>query len=204
MANRNTSGFGLISAGTVGSTPATQGQGKYYIEAAYAQDLFQGCSVRHKLGYIVEASSTRTFLTIGVFNGIFYNASTTLKPTWANWYNQPITPANSENLECFVIDNPFQLYVGSVSAIMTNGQVDFGETISFSAADPTGSEISGQCSNTLDYANLHVSDNQWRIIRKAEDPENNDITAAYASVVVVNNLNQYLQNTGTAGVTWAS
>ena len=139
-----------------------------------------------------------------MFNGIFYNASTTLKPTWSNWYNQPITPANSENLECFVIDNPQQLYVGSVSAVMTNGQVDFGETISFSAADPTGSEISGQCTNTLDYANLHVSNNQWRIIRKAEDPENNDITAAYASVVVVNNLNQYLQNTGTAGITWAS
>jgi hypothetical protein len=35
MANRNTSGFGLIAAGTVGSTPATQGQGKYYIDAAY-------------------------------------------------------------------------------------------------------------------------------------------------------------------------
>ena len=84
MANRNTSGFGLISAGTVGSTPATQGQGKYYIEAADADDLFQGCTVRMKLGYIVEASSTNTFATIGVFNGIFYNAATTLKPTWAN------------------------------------------------------------------------------------------------------------------------
>ena len=83
MANRNASGFGLISAGTVGSTPATQGQGKYYIEAADADDLFQGCTVRMKDGYIVEASSTRTFATIGVFNGIFYNASTTLKPTWA-------------------------------------------------------------------------------------------------------------------------
>ena len=205
MANRNTSGFGLIPVGTLGSTPATGGQGKYYVEAAYSDsDLFQGCTVREVAGYIEQASLTRTLTCLGVFNGIFYNASTTLKPTWANWYNQPITPANSENLECFVIDNPFQLYVGSVSAVMTNGQVDFGETISFSAADPTGSEISGQCSNTLDYANLHVSNNQWRIIRKAEDPENNDITAAYASVVVVNNLNQYLQNTGTAGVTWAS
>ena len=30
MANRNTQGFGLIlPAGTIGSTPATQGQGKY-------------------------------------------------------------------------------------------------------------------------------------------------------------------------------
>ena len=29
MANRNTQGFGLIPAGTLGSTPATSGQGKY-------------------------------------------------------------------------------------------------------------------------------------------------------------------------------
>jgi len=205
MANRNVAGFGLIPLGTLGSTPSTGGQSKYVIQAAYSDsDLFQGCTVRVVAGYIEQASLTRSLTCLGVFNGIFYNASTTLKPTWANWYNQPITPANSENLECFVIDNPFQLYVGSVSAIMTNGQVDFGETISFSAADPTGSEISGQCTNTLDYANLGVLANQWRIIRNAEDPENNDITAAYASVVVVNNLNQYLQNTGTAGITWAT
>ena len=114
MANSNTQGFGLIAVGTVGSTPATQGQGKYYIDAAYNQDLFQGCSVKSKAGYIVEASSTRTFLSIGVFNGIYYNASTTLKPTWANWYNQPITPANSEDITCFVIDNPLQEFVASM------------------------------------------------------------------------------------------
>ena len=200
MANRNTSGFGLISAGTVGSTPATQGQGKYYIEAAYAQDLFQGCSVKSKAGYIVEASSTRTFLSIGVFNGIFYNASTTLKPTWANWYNQPITPANSENLTCFVIDNPFQLFVASMDAAAA--QTEYGKTYSFTAAVPTGSEISGQCSNTLDYTNRSPTANQWRLVRLAEDPKNNDISAAYTSVVVAHNLNQYAQNTGTAGITW--
>ena len=200
MANRNTSGFGLISAGTVGSTPATQGQGKYYIEAAYAQDLFQGCSVKSKAGYIVEASSTRTFLSIGVFNGIFYNASTTLKPTWSNWYNQPITPANSENLTCFVIDNPFQLFVASMDAAAA--QTEYGKTYSFTAAVPTGSEISGQCSNTLDYTNRSPTANQWRLVRLAQDPENNDISAAYTSVVVAHNLNQYVQNTGTAGITW--
>ena len=58
MANRNTSGFGLISAGTVGSTPATQGQGKYYIDAGDTDDLFQGCSVRMKDGYIVEGQES--------------------------------------------------------------------------------------------------------------------------------------------------
>ena len=200
MANSNTAGFGLISAGTVGATPATQGQGKYYIEAADSDDLFQGCSVRMKDGYIVEASSTATFATIGVFNGIFYNAATTLKPTWANWYNQPITPANSENITCFVIDNPFQLFVGSASAAVTQAQI--GQTVSFAAAVPTGSETSGQCSNTLDISGINDTTKQWRIIRSAEDPENNDITAAYCSFVVAQNLGQYLLNTATAGNDW--
>ena len=31
MANSNTQGFGLIPLGNIGSTPSTQGQGKYWI-----------------------------------------------------------------------------------------------------------------------------------------------------------------------------
>ena len=200
MANRNTSGFGLIAAGTVGSTPATQGQGKYYIEAADSDDLFQGCTVRMKDGFIEEASSTTTFLTIGVFNGIFYNASTTLKPTWANWYNQPITPANSENITCFVLDNPFQLFVGSASAAVT--QANVGRTVSFAAAVPTGSEISGQCSNTMNIGGIDDKTQQWRIIRSAEDPENSDITQNFCSFVFAQNLGQYLLNSQTVGNDW--
>ena len=200
MANRNTAGFGLIAQGTVGSTPATQGQGKYYIDAAYDQDLFQGASVRMKNGYIVEASSTATFATIGVFNGIFYNDASTKKPTWANWYNQPITPANSEDVTCFVIDNPFQLFAGSTSAAVT--QANVGRTVSFAAAVPTGSEISGQCSNTMDIGNIHDTNNQWRIIRNAEDPENNDQTVAFCSMIFAQNLGQYLLNSQTAGNDW--
>ena len=200
MANRNTVGFGLIAQGTVGSTPATQGQGKYLIDAGYNQDLFQGCTVKSKAGYIVEASSTRTFLSIGVFNGIFYNAATTQKPTFANFYNQPITPADSEDITAFVIDNPNQLFVGAIDAAAA--QAEYGKTYSFAAAVPTGSEISGQCTNKLDYTNRHITNNQWRLLRTAEDPENNDIAAANTTVIVAHNLNQYLQNTGTAGITW--
>jgi len=202
MANRNTKGFGLIAAGTVGSTPATQGQGKYYIIAGAGAggDLFQGCSVRMKNGYITEAQSTRTFLTIGVFNGIFYNAATTLKPTWSNWYNQPITPANSENVTCFVIDNPFQLFVGAMS--LAEVQANYGKTISLTAAAPTGRETSGQCQDLLDQANIHATNDQWRLLRLAEDPENNDMTLPYTSVVVAQNLGQYFCNTATVGNSW--
>jgi len=199
MANRNTSGFGLIAAGTVGSTPATQGQGKYYIDAAYDTDLFQGSVVQSKVGYIKTAQAAITDLSIGVLNGIFYNASTTLKPTWANWYNQPITPANSEDLTAFVIDNPLQLFVCSTDGAVT--QAGYGKTYGVTVT-AAGSETSGQSSSTLTTGTVDVAANQWRLIRTAEDPENNDLTVAYTSVVVAHNLNQYLQNTGSAGITW--
>ena len=195
MANRNTSGFGLIAAGTVGSTPATQGQGKYYIDAGATVDLFQGTAVKSTAGYIITAQAAITNTCIGVFNGIFYNAATTLKPTWANWYNQPITPANSEDLTCFVIDNPTQLFVGSIDAAAA--QAEYGKTYGLTVT-AAGSEISGQSSSTLTYSTRHATANQWRLVRSAEDPENNQ-NASYRSVVVAHNLNQYF----TGAVSWA-
>ena len=195
MANRNTSGFGLIAAGTVGSTPATQGQGKYYIDAAMAVDLFQGSSVLSSAGYIITAQAAITNTCIGVFNGIFYNASTTLKPTWANWYNQPITPANSEDVTCFVIDNPTQLFVASLDTAAA--QAEYGKTYGLTVT-AAGSETSGQSSSTLTYSTRHATANQWRLVRTAEDPENNQ-NATFRSVVVAHNLNQYFAG----AVTWA-
>ena len=201
MANSNTQGFGLIPVGTIGSTPSTGGQGKYYIDAAYDADLFQGSAVQSKVGYIKTAQAAITNTCIGVLNGIFYNAATTLKPTWANWYNQPITPANSEDLTAFVLDNPFQLFVGSIDAAAV--QASYGYTVGLTVT-AAGSEINGQSSSTLTETSKHIANNQWRLLRTAEDPSNNDITAAYCSVVVAHNLNQYLQNISTtpAGITW--
>ena len=187
MANRNAAGFGLIPTGTLGSTPSTQGQGKYYIVAAYDADLFQGTSVRVVNGYVQTAQAAITKSTIGVLNGIFYNASTTLKPTWANWYNQPVTPANSENITAFVLDNPFQLFVGSADAAVL--QVDVFETYGLTVT-AAGSEINGQSSSTITVSSRAATANQWRLVRSAEDPENNDITAAYCSFNFVQNLNQ--------------
>ena len=198
MANRNAAGFGLIAQGRIGGTPATQGQSKYYIDAAYDTDLFQGSAVQHKVGYVKTAQAAITDLTLGVLNGIFYNASTTLKPTWANWYNQPITPANSEDLTAFVIDDPTQLYV--VSTDGTIAQAGYGKTYGLTVT-AAGSEINGQSSSTLTTGTVSDTANQWRLLRSAEDPEN-DQNATYRSVIVCQNLCQFLQNTGTAGISW--
>ena len=196
MANRNTQGFGLIAQGTVGSTMASQGQGKYLIDAGMGVDLFQGTAVRSAAGYIVTAQAAITNTCIGVLNGIFYNDATTKKPTFANFYNQPITPANSEDITAFVIDNPNQLFVGAIDAAAA--QAEYGKTYGLTVT-AAGSDLSGQSSSTLTYATRHATNNQWRLVRTAEDPENNDIAAANCSVVVAHNLNQYF----TGAVSWA-
>ncbi len=198
MANRNTAGFGLIAAGTMGSTPATSGQCKYKIDAGYNADIFQGQPVKMASGYITDGTASDTTATIGVFNGIFYNAATTLKPTWANWYNQPISPANSEDVTAFVLDNPFQLYVGAADDAVP--MAEHGKAFGMSTlAQTPGEENSGQSRAVLDYANRHNNTHQWRLLRSAEDPENGDTASAYASYVVVQNLNQVING---SGVTW--
>ncbi len=70
MANRNEQGFGLIAAGTLGSTPATSGQGKYKIDAGYATTIFHGGCVASAAGYIVNGQ-TAAAPVIGALNGIF-------------------------------------------------------------------------------------------------------------------------------------
>jgi len=200
MANNNSTGFGLIPVGVIGSTPATQGQGKYYIDAAYDKDMFQGTVVQSKVGYMKVGQNAITDKTLGVLNGIFYNASTTLKPTWSNWYNQPITPANSEDITAFVLDNPFQLYMGLIDGAAA--QAVYGKTYGLTTGDPTGNELAGQSTSKVIVAGVSATANSWRLIRLAEDPQNKDMTTGGTSVIVAQNLNQYLQNTGSAGVTW--
>ena len=196
MANRNSAGFGLIAQGTLGSNYTNQGQSKYFIEAAYGTSMFQGSSVRVVNGYVTTAQAAITNTTIGVLNGVFYNAATTLKPTWQNYYSD-VTPANSENTTAFVMDNPFQLY--NVSADAAVPQADHLETYGLTVT-AAGSTTNGQSSSELTYGTRAATANQWRLLRSAEDPENQDITAANCTFVVVQNLNQI--NSG--GLTTAS
>jgi len=182
MANRNTQGFGLIPAGTLGQTPATSGQGKYKIDAGYTTTIYNGGAVKSAAGYIVEGQGSAAPI-IGVLNGIFYNAANTLKPTWSNFYLQPITPANSEDIDAFVIDNPHQQYV--VATDDTAAQAVYLETFDMNTS--TGDNTTGKSEATLDIGTTGADDKQFRLLRSAEDPEN-DTNAAFRSVVVVPNL----------------
>ena len=181
MANRNTQGFGLIPAGTLGQTPATSGQGKYKIDAGYATTIYHGGAVASAAGYIVDGQTAAAPI-LGVLNGIFYNAATTLKPTFSNHYVQ-VTPANSEDIDAFVFDNPQQQYVVATDdAVAQSGYLE-----TYDMNTSAGSDTTGQSSATLDIGDTSADAASFRLLRSAEDPEN-DENAAFRSVVVCINL----------------
>ena len=197
MANRNSAGFGFIAAGTLGNTPATSGLSEYFIDAATAGDTYNGEAVRVTAGYIVTAEDSATAESVGVLYGIFYNAATTLKPTFASWYDGAITPANSEDIKAYVNDNPFQLYNvatdAEVATTIVGAHAIYLDTFDINTG---GSTTTGRSNTTLDIGDTHATNNTWRLIRSAEDPENSDLTAAYCTVVVIQNLNQYIDSSG--------
>jgi hypothetical protein len=182
MANRNTQGFGLIPAGTLGGSPSIQGQGKYKIDAGYGTTIYNGGAVASSAGYIVNGQ-TAAAPVVGVLNGIFYNAANTLKPTWSNFYLTPITPANSEDIDAFVIDNPTQQYIVATDDVAA--QSLYLETFDMNTS--TGDNTTGKSEATLNIGVTGNDDKQYRLLRSAEDPEN-DTNAAFRSVVVVANL----------------
>ena len=222
MANRNTAGFGLIPSGTLGATPSTGGQNKYKIDSAYGSSIYLGQPVQYDTaggandnpGYIINGQDAITRSTIGVFNGCFYTDATTNKPTFSSYFPRTTAPANSEDIDAFIIDNPFQQYNVQLSARLganaDAAQAEMGKTLGLTVSANgagsanSGSTLSGQSNSQLTVGTAsNAVANQWRLLRVAEDPENEDLITApqtnpalanfsgQATVVVVANLSQW-------------
>ena len=229
MANRNTQGFGLIPSGTLGATPSTGGQNKYKINSGYATSLYLGQPVQYDTaggantdpGYVISGQDAITRPTVGVFNGCFYTDANTNKPTFSSFFPRTTAPANAEDIDAFIIDNPFQQYNVQLStrlaatAILAQAEMGktLGLTVSANGAGSagSGSTISGQSNSQLTVGTAsNAVANQWRLLRSAEDPENEDLIttpqtnaalanfSGMASVVVVVNKSQWF-GTGTVG-----
>ena len=205
MANRNTAGFGLQSVMRVGNTPAIQGQSAYEIDAGETNAIYNGEPVKIDIsattgGYIVTAAAGTA--AVGVLNGVFYNAATTLKPTWANYYPAATTPANSEDVTAFVNDDPLQEYMIGTDATL-GGTLALRKSkigLTYATTSTAGSTTNGKSSITLGISTAATTAKQLRMVRVADDPENNTQTAAYCSVIVKVNLHLYLVGSLATGI----
>ena len=197
MANASTTGFGLRTTATVGNTPATSGQSNYKIKSGLGVGIFKNNPVS-----LQDASFNTTDDTgsggaafdnsghaplIGVFNGCFFINSTTSKPTFANSVAASTTFGTDYNTGSndgigFVNDNPQQEYIIKADAAVTQAMIDDAgyNTNSFSAGDAKD----GQSTVTLDIGGGAATTHMFKLVRIADDPENNDATAVGCNVVV--------------------
>ena len=207
MANASTVGFGLRTTMVVGNTPATSGQSEYKIKSGLGVGIFKNNPVSLQdgsgdQGYLQDASFATTddggnggatyandnhAPLIGSFNGCFFVNSTTKKPTFANSVAASTTFGTDYNTGSndglgFVNDNPFQEYVIKADAAVT--QAMYGDagynTNSFTA----GNAKDGQSTVTLDIGGGAATTHMFKLVRSADDPQNNDLTAVGANVVV--------------------
>ena len=207
MANRSTSGFGLRMAMRLGNSPAIGGQSKYAIKSGLGVGIFKGNPASIQLagdtGYIQDSGFSTTddgndggidfttandALLVGVHNGVFYIDGTTSKPTFANSVAASTTfgtnpNTNSTDGVAFVNDDPDQEYVVKADAAV--GQALFGlcgNMNDFAAGDAKD----GASTATFD-SGTQGETKMFRIVRSAEDPDNEDLTAAGANIIVVCN-----------------
>ena len=207
MANQSTVGFGFRAANRLGGTPAIQGQTKYQLQTAPGVALMKNdpASIQDagNQGFIQDASFATTddggtggasydntghAKLVGVLNGFFFIDSTTKKPTFANnvaasqaFGTNPNT--GSTNGFAFVNNDPFQEYICKADAAISQANQN---ALAFICNNNDGSNKDGQSVVTLDISGASAAATaMFTVIGTAEDPENEDITAAGCNVKVV-------------------
>ena len=124
----------------------------------------------------------------------------------------PAANVNNGDTDAFVIDNPWQQYVDQLdtrlAATLDAAQVNMGRTYGLTVraegtTTASGSTTSGQSNGQLTVGTVHDINNQWRLLRAAEDPENEDLIttpqtnpalanfSGFATVVVMANKSQW-------------
>ena len=211
MANASTTGFGLRAVMNVGNTPAPSGQSEYLIQTAPGvatnkgdpMSFNDGGATAGEAGMVQDASFTLTddggaggtswttatsALLLGVFNGAFY-ISANGKPTFANNIVAGQTTATdyntgSNDITAFIIDNPLQEYVVKADAALAQTLVGVNPAQPFNTNNYTATDNKdGQSITTIDIGSA-ASTSMFKLVRSANDPENKDLTAAGANLIV--------------------
>ena len=205
MSNASTIGFGLRAINTVGQTPATSGQAEYRIQTAPGVATNKGDPMSTQdagnQGYQQDASFTLTddggqggtawtnateALLTGVFNGAFY-IDASGKPTFSNNIVAGQTTSvnynnGSNEIEAFIINNPFQQY--EVKADAAVAQTLIGGASNFNVNNYTATDNkSGQSITTLDVGSAATTA-MFKLVAYGNDQENKDFTVAGGNVIV--------------------
>ena len=185
MANKDAA-FGLKAIGKVGQNGDNQGLSEYSI-AASATAIYQNDPVEMlDTGTIGVAAAGDVLL--GSLNGVFYTDASTSKPTWANHLEASNT---ATDIVGFVADDPYERF--EVQSAGTVAQTNIGncaDIVYAAGSSPnyvSKVEISGTMAATAA---------QLKIVGVSKDPDNSELGAANANVIVTINEHFLKQTAG--------
>jgi hypothetical protein len=164
----------LKATGKVGQNRDNQGLSEYSI-AASATAIYQWDPVEMlDTGTIGVAAAGDVLL--GSLNGVFYTDASTSKPTWANHLEASNT---ATDIVGFVADDPYERFeiqsAGTVAQTNIGNCADIAYTAGATPNYISKVEISGT---------MAADAAQLKIIGVSKDPDNNELGAANANVVV--------------------
>jgi hypothetical protein len=191
MANIN-SVFGFRPVKGVGAGYTAIGSNEYSIASGESSAIFQGDPVVLNANGSISVGSTAGAELIGIFNGCFYDDPTTKKPTFSNFYPGGVTQTN---MQAFVFDDPNMLFEAKIDD--TNGgqaQVGSNANIATYAAGSTNNGVSGVSLDGSTFATSNAAN--FRVVSLSTDVDNNDYTAANASIIVKINKHSLTDTTG--------
>jgi hypothetical protein len=197
MANVNKA-FGLRPLGKLGSNYNSDGDTQYKIASGTATAIFQGDTVTFGVstgastGFIVKHTPGAANI-LGVFLGCNYTDPTSKKPVWRNYYPGGIA---ASDIVAFIVDDPYAQFLVQASGVAGVTAIGKNADLVQTVAGNTTTGVSGLelSTGTLDPASaLNV-----KVIGVTADPSNEDLTAAYADLIVT--INEHLYKAPTAGV----
>jgi hypothetical protein len=169
-------------------TGAVAGQKGYIQDATYATTDDAGAGG-------ADFTNAASPLLVGVFNGAYYVAASTSKPTWSNSFDNGTTVAVDYNTGTrkvcgFVMDNPNQEY--NIRANDPWTQADVGTSFNTGSNGATG--ISGMSDERLDVNTAADVKSALTLLRNAEIPDQKDQSVGGCDVVVIINKASALFN----------
>jgi len=185
MANKDAA-FGLKAIGKVGQNRDNQGLSEYSI-AASASAIYQNDPVQMlDTGTIGVAAAGDVLL--GSLNGVFYTDASTSKPTWANHLEASNT---ATDIVGFVADDPYERF--EVQSAGTVAQTNIGNCadIVYAAGSSPNYVSKVEISGTM-----AASAAQLKIVGVSKDPDNSELGAANANVIVTINEHFLKQTAG--------
>ena len=187
MANKDAA-FGLKAIGKVGQNRDNQGLSEYSIAASTAVIYNSDPVALDANGELVRGTAGATNYLLGSLNGVYYTDASSSKPTWANHLAASNT---ATDIVGFVSDDPYERF--EIQSAGTVAQTNIGncaDIVYAAGATPnyiSKVEISGTMADTAA---------QLKIIGLSKDPDNNELGAANANVIVTINEHFLKQEAG--------